>query len=142
MQLRMTSGFGAWLDSRFDDTATYRAVWDAHVRDRFDHHSLNQLATDPQLFEELLADMRERGIGNAAQRKVLVVMSAVLTAAVDWKKITTNPLWRMRKPPTTRQRHPHPFPPVVVERIRLRMKRRETKDPLAFARSPTRASSP
>ena len=72
--------------------------------------------------------MRERGVGNAAQRKVLVVMSAVLTAAVDWKKITTNPLWRMRKPPTTRQRHPHPFPPVVVERIRLRMTRRDTKD--------------
>jgi integrase len=107
---------------------TYRAAWDAHIRDRFDHHRLNELATDPQLFEELLADMRERGVGNAAQRKVLVVMSAVLTAAVDWKKIQTNPLWRMRKPPGTRQRHPHPFPPVVVERIRLRMARRETKD--------------
>ena len=26
---------------------TYRAVWDAHVRDRFDHHRLNELATDP-----------------------------------------------------------------------------------------------
>lgn len=108
---------------------TYRAVWDAHIRDRFDHHRLNELATNPRLFEELLADMREREVGNAAQRKVLVVMSAVLTAAVDWKKITINPLWRMRKPPTTRQRHPHPFPPILVERIRLRMMRRKTKDP-------------
>ena len=107
---------------------TYRAVWDAHVRDRFDHHRLNELATNPQLFEELLADMRERAVGNAAQRKVLVVMSAVLTAAVDWKKIQTNPLWRMRKPPGTRQRHPHPFPPIVIERIRLRLARRATKD--------------
>ena len=107
---------------------TYKAAWDAHVRGRFDHHRLNELVADPQLFEELIADMRERGVGPAAQRKVLVVMSAVLTAAVEWKKIATNPVWRMRKPPGTRQRHPHPFPPVVVERIRLRMSRRETKD--------------
>ena len=98
------------------------------MRGRFDHHRLNELVADPQLFEELIADMRERGVGTAAQRKVLVVMSAVLTAAVEWKKIPTNPVWRMRKPPGTRQRHPHPFPPVVVERIRLRMARRETKD--------------
>jgi integrase len=108
---------------------TYRAAWDAHVRGRFDHHRLNELTADPQLFEELTADMRARGVGPAAQRKVLVVISAVLTACVEWKKIATNPVWRMRKPPGTRQRHPHPFPPVVVERIRLRMARRETKDP-------------
>jgi integrase len=107
---------------------TYRAVWDAHVRGRFDHHRLNELAAEPQLFDELLAEMRERGVGPASQRKVLVVLSAVLTEHVRWKKIATNPLWRMRKPPGTRQRHPHPFPPVVVERIRLRMARRVTKD--------------
>jgi integrase len=109
--------------------ATYRAVWNAHVRERFDHHRLNELAAEPQLFEELMADMRERGVGAAAQRKVLVVMSAVLTACVDWKKISVNPVLRMRKPSATRQRHPHPFPPVVVERIRRRMARRETMDP-------------
>jgi integrase len=97
---------------------TYRAVWDAHVRGRFDHHRLN----------ELTADMRERGVGPAAQRKVLVVISAVLTACVEWKKIATNPVLRMRKPPASRQSFPRPFPPVVVERIRTRMMRRETKD--------------
>jgi integrase len=107
---------------------TYRAVWDAHVRGRFDHHRLNELSADPQFFYELTADMRERGVGPAAQRKVLVVISAVLTLAVELKKIPTNPVWRMRKPPGTRQRIPRPFPPVVVERIRLRMARRETKD--------------
>jgi integrase len=107
---------------------TYKAVWDAHVRGRFDHHRLNELSADPQLFEQLTADMRERDVGPASQRKVLVVISAVLTAAVEWKKMPTNPVWRMRKPPGTRQRIPRPFPPVVVERIRLRMARRETKD--------------
>jgi integrase len=107
---------------------TYKAVWKAHVEDRFDHHRLNQLTADPQLFEELLAEMRERQVGNAAQRKVLVVISAVLTAAVEWKKIAVNPVWHLPKPPSTRQRHPHPFPPVLIERIRIRMQRRATKD--------------
>ena len=107
---------------------TYQAVWDAHIRGRFDQHTLAELAAEPRLFEELLADMRERGVGNAAQRKTLTVMSAVLTAAVDWHKLSANPLWRMRKPPTSRKRLPHPFPPVVVERIRLRMMRRRTLD--------------
>ncbi len=107
---------------------TYLAAWNAHVRGRFDHHQLQELTADPQLFDELLADMRERGVGNAAQRKVLVVVSAVLSEAVRWKRIATNPVWRMRKPPGTRQRIPRPFPPVIVERIRLRMMRRDTKD--------------
>ena len=118
---------------------TYKVVWDAHVRDRFDHHRLNELAADPQLFDELTADMDERGVGNAAQRKVLVVLSAVLTAAVEWRKIATNPLWGMRKPPGTRQRHPHPFPPIVIERIRLRMQRRQTKSDSAGARASAEA---
>ncbi len=107
---------------------TYRAVWDAHVRGRFDHHRLSELAAHPRLFRELMAEMRDRGVGNAAQRKVLVVISSVLSAAVEDKEIETNPLWRMRKPPATPQRYPHPFPPVVVERIRLRMMRRDSKD--------------
>jgi integrase len=129
----LAAAFDEWWRLRGSTLATttqrtYNAEWKAHVKDRFDHHRLNELAADPQLFEELIAEMRERGVGNAAQRKVLVVLSAVLTAAVEWNKIATNPLLRMRKPPGTRQRHPRPFPPVVVERIRLRMRRRTTKD--------------
>lgn len=79
------------------------------------------------LVEQFTADMRERGVGPAAQRKALVVLSAVLTAAVQWKKIPTNPVWRMPKPPGTPQRVPHPFPPLLVERIKLRLSRRQTK---------------
>jgi integrase len=129
----LAAAFDEWWRLRGSTLATttqrtYKAVWDAHIRDNFDQHYLAELVADPQLFEQLLADMREKGIGNAAQRKTLVVLSAVLSAAVDWKKITTNPVWRMRKPPATRQRIPRPFPPVVIERIRIRMRRRDTKD--------------
>jgi len=71
--------------------------------------------------------MRERGVGPAAQRKALVVLSAVLSAAVQWKKIPANPVWRMPKPPAARQRIPHPFPPLLVERIKRRLDRRQAK---------------
>lgn len=105
---------------------TYRAVWNAHVKDRFDHHPIAELASNPQLIEELLADMREREVGDAAQRRVLAVMSSVLSAAVRWKKIATNPVLGTPKPPGKRKRHPRPMPPLVIERIRLQMLRRKT----------------
>jgi integrase len=129
----LAAAFDEWWRLRGSTLApatqrTYLAAWNAHIRGNFDHHRVNELAADPQLFEELTASMRMRDVGNAAQRKALVVVSAVLTAAVEWGRIATNPVWRMRKPPGTRQRIPRPFPPVVVERIRLRISQRETKD--------------
>lgn len=108
---------------------TYQAMWAAHVRGRFDHHRLPDLLNDPQLFAEFMAEMRGRGVGNPAQRKTLVVISAVLSEAVRWNKIATNPLWGQRKPSATRRRYPHPVPPVVIERIRLAMRARATKRP-------------
>jgi integrase len=107
----------------------YKSVWRTHISGRFDHHHLSELASHPQLIEELTADMRERGVGNAAQRKVLAVLSAVLTSAVQWRKISHNPVLTAPKPPGTRRRHPRPMPPVVIERIRLQMLQRTTKDP-------------
>jgi integrase len=107
---------------------TYEAMWNAHVKDRHDHHTLAEWVSNPQLFEALTADMRERGVGNAAQRKVLVVMSSVFKAAAQWNKIGSNPVLAVPKPVATRTRIPRPFPPIVIERIRLQMLRRKTKD--------------
>lgn len=129
----LASAFDEWWRMRATTLAsttqrTYRDVWNAHVRGRFDHHRLSEIVADPQLLDLFSAEMREDGVGNAAQRKVLVVLSAVFTAAVDWKRVATNPVLPMRKPPSTRARYPRPFPPLVVERIRLRMMRRSTMD--------------
>jgi integrase len=107
---------------------TYEAVWTAHVKDRHDGHTLAEWVSNPQLFEALTADMRARKVGNASQRKVLVVMSSVFAAAVQWNKVGVNPVLAVPKPPGTRTRIPHPFPPIVIERIRLQMLRRKTKD--------------
>jgi integrase len=104
----------------------HQAVWNAHVKGRFDHHRLSELSANPQLVDELLADMRERGVGSSSQRRVLAVLSSVLSEAVRWKKIAYNPVRNTPKPPGTRKRHPRPLPPLVIERIRLRLLRRRT----------------
>jgi integrase len=106
---------------------TYKAMWKAHVENQYDHYPITQLASEPHLLEMMLADMAARGVGDAAQRKVVVVISSVLTACVKWGKIATNPAWQIDKPPTAPQRIPHPFPPIVIERIRLRMLRRPVR---------------
>lgn len=129
----LADAYEQWLRLRGCNLApqtlkVYQYVWVAHIRRTgFDAHRLGELVADPMLIEQLTAGMKERGVGPSSQRKTLVVLSAVLTAAVEWKKIPTNPVWRMRKPPGTRQRHPHPFAPLVVERIKLRLQRRPTR---------------
>lgn len=130
----LAEAYAEWLRLRGANLApqtlaVYRYTWNAHVHGTgFDGHRLTELVTDPMLIEDLIADMRERGVGPAAQRKTLVVLSAVLSAAVQWKKIPTNPVWRMPKPRGTRQRIPHPFPPLVVEGIKRRMQKQRLKD--------------
>ncbi len=107
---------------------TYEAVWKAHVKDRHDQHTLADYVADPQLIDGFIADMRERGVGNATQRKVLMVMSAVFTAAVEWNRVALNPVRTARKPSATLQRIPRPLPPLVIERIRMQVRGRTSKD--------------
>jgi integrase len=130
----LAGAYEQWRRLRAPDLApqtvtSYQYVWNAHVSaSGFDtHRLLTDLVADPMLFDELRADMRDRGVGPAAQRKVLTVLSAVLSQCVRWNKIPTNPLWRLPKPSASRQRIPRPFPPLVIERIRLRMMRRTTR---------------
>jgi hypothetical protein len=72
--------------------------------------------------------MEERGAGPASQLKMLTVLSSVFSAAVEWKRIPVNPVAQVSKPQATPKRMAHPSPPVVVEHIALRMRRRKTKD--------------
>lgn len=130
----LASAYDEWLRLRGPDLApptlaVYKYAWNAHIHGTgFDAHRLTDLLADPMLLDELRADLRDRGVGPAAQRKAITVLSAVLTQCVRWKRIPTNPVWRMPKPAAGRQRIPRPFPPLVVERIRLRLMRRRTRD--------------
>jgi integrase len=106
----------------------YEDAWNPHVKGRHDHHLMTDFIANPQLFDEMLAEMRARGVGDETQRKVLVAMSSVFTAAVRWRKVSINPVLAVPKPSGARKRIPHPLPPMVIERIRLHMRRRTTRD--------------
>jgi len=105
----------------------YEQAWEPHMKGRHDHHLLVEFVAEPQLFDEILADMRERGVGNESQRKVLLVMSSVFKMAVRLKKVSENPVRDVPKPRAARQRLPRPFPPLVVERIRFQLRGRSAR---------------
>ncbi len=102
----------------------YEQAWDPHIKGRHDHHLLVEFVAEPQLFDEILADMRERGVGNESQRKVFLVMSSVFKMAKRLKKVSENPVREVPKPRAARQRLPRPFPPLVVERVRFQLRGR------------------
>jgi integrase len=108
--------------------ATYSRHWNAHVKGRWDHYKLSEWVSNPQLFDELIADMNERGVGPASQRKVFIILSAVFSAAVEWRKVGVNPVLTARKPAGPPKHIPRPFAPLVVERIRRQMQQRKTRD--------------
>lgn len=105
----------------------YEEAWKPHIKGRHDHHLLVEFVAEPQLLDEILADMRERGVGNESQRKVLLAMSSVFKTAVRLKKVSENPVPAVPKPRASRQRLPRPFPPLVVERIRFQLRGRSAR---------------
>jgi integrase len=107
---------------------SYKQQWSANIAGKYDDRELRAFVADPSLFDVILASMDKRGAGPASQLKMLTVLSAVFSAAVAWKRIPVNPVAQVKKPKATPKRIPHPFPPMVVERIALRMSRRTTKD--------------
>lgn len=107
----------------------YDAIWRAHIAGTgFDGHRLTELAAEPQLIDELLATLEQRGVGPASRRKALIVLSAVLPQCVKWRKVSDNPVRHAVKVSAARQRPARPFPPIVIERVRDEIRRRATKD--------------
>jgi integrase len=107
---------------------SYERHWNAHLKGRWDHYKLSDWVTNPQLFDDLIADLEARGVGPASQRKVFVILSAVFSTAVEWKKVGINPVLTAPKPSASPKHLPRPFAALVIERIRLQMQRRKTKD--------------
>lgn len=131
----LAGAYDEWLRLRADNLApssltVYKSAWNAHVRGTgFDSHRLTDLVADRIPLEELTADLRARGVGPAAQRKAMVVLSAVLTPPCSGRGSPRTPSCecRSRRRPASASRvHSRP---LVIERIRLRVLRRRTNPP-------------
>jgi integrase len=106
---------------------SYRTSWEAHISPVLGPQSLTALVADPKMIEDHFAELRRAGVGPAARRKAMMVLSGVLSACARWRKIPTNPIRELEKPPAKPQRIPRPFAPIAIERIRQRMRTRAAK---------------
>lgn len=106
---------------------SYREAWSAHVKDKFDHHTLGELVAQPSLIDDLMHQLDREGVGRPSQRKLLTILSALMTDRVRVGEITANPVHRALKPKMPPRRAVRPFAPVVIERIRQAVGGREVK---------------
>lgn len=95
---------------------SYSSTWDRHVLSRLGGFPLRELR--PEVVQGFAADLARAGVGRAAIRRTLMILSSVLRHAEDWGRITTNPVRRIAKPSGKRARAVRPLPPATVERVR------------------------
>lgn len=99
--------------------ATYASLWDLHVLPRLGAFALRELT--PEIAQRFAADLAKAQVGPAASRKTLSLLGAVLQRAVEWGKITSNPVRLVRKPPGRPARSVRPLAPATVEALRARL---------------------
>lgn len=129
----LARAWGEWWQAVGEDLApatqvSYTTSWNVHIAGQLDQHSLAALVNDPKIIEDHFANLRRSGIGPAARRKAMMILSGVLSTCVRWRRIPLNPVRDLRKPPATPERIPRPFAPVAIERLRQQIRRRASKD--------------
>lgn len=98
-----------------------RSMWNVHILPKLGGQPLATLAANPELVQGFKADLLNEGVGEAAVRKALAVLSAVLSKGVEWGRIQSNPCATVRLPSGKRKHRVRPMPPEVVERLRALM---------------------
>ncbi len=101
--------------------ATNRVHWNRYVLPKLGGRQLVVLAHQPEIVQEFKAEMVAEGVGDPTIKRTLAVLSGVLGKAVEWNRISTNPVSTVRKPSAKRSRVVRPLVPEVVERLRSAM---------------------
>lgn len=101
-----------------DTTAyIYDSVWRLHIKPTLGDCTLRELAENPRLIDMWAADMRANEVGVHAQRKAINVLSSMLTVAVRWRKIPSNPVVGVRKPSGKRRHDVSVLSPLQIEQL-------------------------
>jgi integrase len=94
----------------------YACVFDAHLLGRVGAMRLRDVRS--QTVARLRVDLEQAGVGPAAVRKALAVLSGIFTHAVAWEQVESNPVTNVLKPSATRARAIDPPAPSVIEAMR------------------------
>ena len=96
--------------------AVYASLRDVHVLPELGALPLRQVT--PEACQRFAGKLAADGVGPAARRKALALLSGVLQRAVEWRRIPVNPVRSVRKPSARRVRVVRPIAPVKVEALR------------------------
>jgi integrase len=84
--------------------AAHEAAWTKWIEPELGDVKMSTLAGSPDLIQGLKLAMIVARAGEPTQRRVLAVLSAVLTKAVQLQRIVSNPVKVIKKPPVRRSR--------------------------------------
>ena len=97
----------------------YLASWQKHLLPRVGWMRLRDIT--PAVVEELRADLAASGVGEAALRKALALLSGMMTAAVRWDRVDRNPFAVVGLPSGRRKSLVKPFAPMQIEALRAEL---------------------
>lgn len=98
---------------------SYRNIWGKHIEPRLGRRELRELT--PKVITRFRVDLEHAGVGVATVRKALALLQSILSFAVVEERLEFNPVSAVRKPHYEREREPHIFLPLEVERIRAQL---------------------
>ncbi|HJS93739.1 MAG TPA: site-specific integrase [Solirubrobacteraceae bacterium] len=79
----------------------------------------------PERVQALQVELAEQGVGKPTIRKTLALLQGMLERAVEWGRLSRNPVRAVRKPPQIRSRAIHALAPTQIEELLREMLRRE-----------------
>jgi integrase len=98
----------------------YAELWDRHVLPRLGGTALRELT--PEVVASFRADLTAAGVGDPTVRKTLAFLQGVLQRAVEWRRIDSNPVKAVRKPPQRKGRVVDLPSATAVEQMRSRLR--------------------
>jgi integrase len=90
-----------------------------HIEARLGHVELRKLT--PQRLTRFQSDLLRDGVGAASVRKTMTFLQGVLQRAVEWRRLSTNPVLPVRKIANPRPRAVRPLSPASVEKVRTHL---------------------
>jgi integrase len=98
---------------------TYESLWDRHVLPNIGGLELRQVR--PVVLDQYLAQLQRQGLAPASVKKVAGLVQGVLQRAVEWERISQNPMRVAHKPKARRRIVIRPIAPAQVERVRAHL---------------------
>lgn len=103
--------------------ALYLSLRDRYLLPELGHLQLRSIS--PERVQRFQVQLAQAGFGNETIRKTLALLQGILERAVEWGRLTRNPVRHVKKPSQGRTRKVEPLSPAQVEKLRREMLKRK-----------------